>query len=94
MKGFCGTLAEWLLIFIVLGVVALIIGLGIAKSTHKQTADEVPVARELERGEQMEYIVFDGHEYLKYRSGYGDCSVGGITHSPKCPCGNASKVHL
>ena len=30
----------------------------------------------------MEYIEFDGHEYVGYFNGY----QGSICHSPKCPC--------
>lgn len=30
----------------------------------------------------MKYIKYDGHEYLIWR----DSHVGGICHSPKCPC--------
>ena len=56
---------------------------------------EIPPPREIDGLESMEYIVFDGHEYVKYRSGYGNCSVGGIAHSPKCPCQfqNQTKFH-
>ena len=33
----------------------------------------------------FKYIEYDGHEYLVWKSrGY----VGGITHSPNCPCQN------
>ena len=79
--------------------VVFIIGLAtiaiIREFSTRQAKTEAPVpARELERGESMEYINFDGHEYVRYRSGMGNCSVGGIAHSPKCPCGNISKHHL
>lgn len=30
----------------------------------------------------MSYVMFDGHEYVKYMDGYR----GSITHSPKCDC--------
>lgn len=30
----------------------------------------------------MSYVIFDGHEYVKYVDGYR----GSITHSPKCDC--------
>ena len=30
----------------------------------------------------MEYVEFDGHEYVKYINGYH----GSMCHSPKCPC--------
>lgn len=35
----------------------------------------------------MEYIEFDGHEYVEYVNGYH----GSICHSPKCPCLNEYK---
>ncbi len=30
----------------------------------------------------MSYVMFDGHEYVRYTDGYR----GSITHSPKCDC--------
>ena len=30
----------------------------------------------------MSYIEFDGHEYVRYFNGYR----GSMCHSPKCPC--------
>ena len=30
----------------------------------------------------MSYIEFDGHEYVRYHN----YNQGSITHSPKCPC--------
>lgn len=29
---------------------------------------------------------YKGHRYLKYDSGEGKYSIGGITHDPDCPC--------
>lgn len=31
---------------------------------------------------EMEYVEFDGHEYVRYYNGYH----GSMCHSPKCPC--------
>ena len=30
----------------------------------------------------IEYVEFDGHEYVKFINGYH----GSMSHSPKCPC--------
>jgi uncharacterized lipoprotein YehR (DUF1307 family) len=32
--------------------------------------------------DNMSYIEFDGHEYVRYFNGYR----GSMCHSPKCPC--------
>ena len=32
--------------------------------------------------DNMSYIEFDGHEYVRYSK----CYQGSICHSPKCPC--------
>lgn len=31
---------------------------------------------------EMDYVEFDGHEYVRYYNGYR----GSMCHSPKCPC--------
>lgn len=38
--------------------------------------------RRIDMNDQFDYVVFDGHEYVIYNSGYH----GGIAHSPKCEC--------
>lgn len=32
------------------------------------------------------YGVFDGHEYVVFKTTGGTAGRGGITHSPNCPC--------
>lgn len=52
--------------------------------------EPVPIAepRELRGHEHMEYVNFDGHEYVMYNylSRGSNCAIGGIAHSPKCGC--------
>ena len=36
---------------------------------------------------EMDYVEFDGHEYVRYYNGYR----GSMCHSPKCPCLNEYK---
>jgi hypothetical protein len=49
-----------------------------------------PIAepRELRGHEHMEYVNFDGHEYVMYNylARGSTCAIGGIAHSPKCNC--------
>ena len=50
-------------------------------------AEPIADPRELRGSESMEYVNFDGHEYVKYTYLRGsNCSIGGIAHSPKCNC--------
>ena len=89
---------EWnwtdLVAVLVAGIVCalLISGCG-AESGEPEPVTE---PRELQRSEQMEYVNFDGHEYVRYVYLRGsNCSIGGITHSPKCPCMvNEYDIHL
>lgn len=78
----------------VIFVVGLVTFLIVLEVTREPNASPPAAPRELRHFEEMEYINFDGHEYVKYRKGDGNCSIGGIAHSPKCPCGNISKHHL
>lgn len=43
---------------------------------------------ELSGHEHMEYVKFDGHEYVRYTylARGSSAAIGGIAHSPKCPC--------
>lgn len=77
----------------VIGFALIIIGLcgifGTSGCDQFNTQDEVKPAepRELRGSESMEYVNFDGHEYVKYTYLRGsNCSIGGIAHSPKCSC--------
>ena len=49
-----------------------------------------PIAEPIELGshEHMEYVKFDGHEYVRYTYLVrgSNCAIGGIAHSPKCRC--------
>ena len=49
---------------------------------------EIKDPRDLWCQEEMEYINFDGHEYVLYRDGtrHSQWATAGIAHSPKCPC--------
>ena len=52
--------------------------------------EPAPIAepRELRGHEHMEYVNFDGHEYVMYTYLVrgSNCAIGGIAHSPKCHC--------
>ena len=72
-------------------IVALVAGIVCATliSGCCEGSDE-PIAEPSELGshEHMEYVKFDGHEYVRYTYMVrgSDCAIGGIAHSPKCPC--------
>lgn len=77
----------------VIGIALIIIGLcgifGTSGCDQSNTQDEAKPAepRELRGSEQMEYVNFDGHEYVRYVYLHGsNCAIGGIAHSPKCNC--------
>lgn len=78
----------------VIGIALIIIGLcgifGTSGCDQPNTQDEAKPAesRELRGHEHMEYVKFDGHEYVMYNylSRGSNCAIGGIAHSPKCSC--------
>ena len=55
-----------------------------------ESAELEPIAapRELYGHEHMQYVKFDGHEYVMYNylARGSTAAIGGIAHSPKCPC--------
>lgn len=74
--------------FVVALVAGIVCGLLIS-GCGAESAELEPIAepRELRGSESMEYVNFDGHEYVKYTYLRGsNCSIGGIAHSPKCHC--------
>lgn len=72
---------DWWTIIPLAGIVAAMV-FGCCKDGES----EIPPVRDVERGERMEYVRFDGHEYVIFHDGHGEYAVGGITHSPKCSC--------
>lgn len=63
------------LIFIILFVLTLV---GCADKTPEQINDEIV--------SDITEFEYKGHKYLLYDNKYGNCSIGGITHDPDCPC--------
>ena len=38
-------------------------------------------------------IIYQGHQYLIFATGNGDCARMGVVHDPDCPCHNKSIEH-
>lgn len=78
----------------VIGIALIIIGLcgifGTSGCDQSNSQDEAKPTepRELRGNEHMEYVKFDGHEYVMYNylARGSTAATGGITHSPKCRC--------
>lgn len=53
-----------------------------------EPAEPIAEPSELGRHEHMDYVKFDGHEYVRYTYLVrgSNCAIGGIAHSPKCGC--------
>lgn len=79
---------DWKVIIVawVAGIVCsmMLTGCDVESAGHEPIADPI----ELSRQEHMDYVKFDGHEYVRYTYLVrgSNCAIGGIAHSPKCPC--------
>ena len=53
-----------------------------------ESAEPIAEPSELSGHEHMDYVKFDGHEYVRYTYLVrgSNCAIGGIAHSPKCHC--------
>lgn len=81
---------EWNWTDLVAALVAGIVCALLISGCDAGSGEPEPIAepRELRGHEHMEYVNFDGHEYVMYNylARGSNCAIGGIAHSPKCPC--------
>ena len=79
---------EWNWTDLIAPLVAGIVCAMLISGCDADPAEPIAAPRELRGGsERMEYVNFDGHEYVRYTYLRGsNCAIGGIAHSPKCPC--------
>ena len=52
----------------------------------KKSESEQPKVQINDLSKNCKYGTFDGHEYVIYNSVFCSSPIGGITHSPNCPC--------
>lgn len=60
------------------------IGLFLCSCSYDEAEYKAYVKREF--AENIVEIEYKGHTYLRYHTGGGNCSVGGICHSASCHC--------
>lgn len=81
---------EWNLTNFIAALVAGIVCSMLTSGCGADSSEPKPIAEpsELSKHERMEYVKFDGHEYVRYTYLFrgSNCAIGGIAHSPKCPC--------
>ncbi len=66
-------------LFLILSLIFVIVVTSCDVETPTNENDEVT-------SNKIEKIIYEGHEYLIFREGYGDWSTAGFTHSGNCPC--------
>ena len=81
---------EWNWTDFVAALVSGIVCAALISGCCEESGEPEPIAEpsELGRHEHMDYVKFDGHEYVRYTYLVrgSNCAIGGIAHSPKCPC--------
>ena len=79
---------EWNWKDFVAALVAGIVCAMLISGCDVESAEPIEEPRELRGHEHMEYVNFDGHEYVMYTylARGSNCAIGGIAHSPKCGC--------
>ncbi len=79
---------EWDWTDFIAALVAAIVCVLLISGCGAESAEPVEGPSELSRHEHMDYVKFDGHEYVRYTYLVrgSNCAIGGIAHSPKCPC--------
>ena len=79
---------EWNWKDFVAALVAGIVCAMLISGCDVESAELIEEPRELRGHEHMEYVNFDGHEYVMYTylARGSNCAIGGIAHSPKCGC--------
>ena len=69
-------------ILLFLGIITCFITISCEEYVYKEVNGRKVQIIEDNIGLEMDYVEFDGHEYVRYYNGYR----GSMCHSPKCPC--------
>ena len=79
---------EWNWTDLVAALVAGIVCALLISGCGAESVEPIAEPTELSRHEHMDYVKFDGHGYVRYTYLVrgSNCAIGGIAHSPKCPC--------
>lgn len=70
----------------IIGIITLLTLVGVISCAEPPSHEQWQKHQDKECASKITKFNYEGHSYLLYRDGIGDCRTAGITHDANCPC--------